>query len=326
MQVIEEMKRLSAPRAATTTPVPALAATATSSTRLGGRGSRRAAAALAATTGTATAAPVTALPTTDQRVGLLFDFDQLWYYASLPQSKRWDQPTWVTTWYGSLARLGLPIDILHPNRPWRRDPAVLVVPGLQMVDDAIVRALAEYAARGGHLVLTCRTATMDKTGQVFEGQLASPILDLIGGAIEAYDGLPDDVWGHIEMDGAKHRWGAWGELLYAEETTKVLARYADQFYKGAAAVIQRKHGQGTVTYCGVYAESSLTDAIVERVATTAKITSMNLPPRTQLLRREDHWVFMNYQDATVQAPAPVGAEFIVGDRRVEPAGVAIWRA
>ena len=215
--------------------------------------------------------------------------------------------------------------MLHPDRPWPGELAIVVVPGVQMVDDAFVRKIDEYASAGGQLILTCRTATMDKTGQLFEGPIAAPILPLIGGAVEAYDGLPEDVWANVELDGRKFRWGAWAELLYAQEESKIVARYADLFYKDAAAIIQHKRGGGMVTYCGVCGEAALTDALIDRIATTNRIQSLGLPPRTQLSRRDDHWVFVNFQDAAVDAPAPVDADFVIGARRVEPAGVAVWR-
>jgi beta-galactosidase len=260
----------------------------------------------------------------ETRAGIVFDFEQLWYYTSMPQSKRWKQPQWITSWYGALARLAIRVEALHPDRPWPADLPIIVAPGVQMVDDALIQKFNEYASGGGHLVLTCRTALMDRNGQLFEGPLAKPILPLIGGSIEAYDGLPEDVWGTIEMDGGKHRWGAWGDLLYAEETTKVLARYADQFYAGAAAVIQRKHGRGTVTYCGAYAEQSLCEAIIDRIAMSAKLAVTPLPPRVQLLRRGPHRILLNYQDKQIDAPAPKNARFVLGSRQVEPAGVAVW--
>ena len=262
--------------------------------------------------------------TNEVRAGIVFDFEQLWYYTSMPQSKRWDQKKWVTSWYGALARLAMRVEVLHPDRPWPSDLAMIVAPGLQMVDDALVKKFDAYASGGGHLVLTCRTALMDRHGQLFEGPLAAPILPLIGASIEAYDGLPEDVWGTVELDDVEHRWGAWGDLLYAEETTKVLARYADQFYASAAAVTQRRHGSGTVTYCGVYSEPSLCEHLCEKIATSAKIPVTVLPPRVQLLRRGGQKILLNYQDKTVEAPAPKTARFIVGARKVEPAGVAVW--
>jgi beta-galactosidase len=166
---------------------------------------------------------------------------------------------------------------------------------------------------------------MDKTGQLFEGALAKPILPLIGGSIEAYDGLPEETWGHVELDGKKYEWGAWGDLLYTEPETKTLAKYSDQFYAGAAAVIQRKHEKGVVTYCGVFGEEAFTDALAERIAGQAKLAVTPLPARVQLLRRGAYRILLNYTEKTVEAPAPPRTRFVVGTRKVEAAGVAVWK-
>ena len=259
-------------------------------------------------------------------IGLLFDFEQLWWFATLPQAKRWNQPYFLQLWYSAATRLGLDVKILHPKRDWPKEINFIVAPGLQMVDDEDVRKLHEFAANGqNHLVLTCRTALMDRTGQVFEGKTAHPILDLIGGEIETYDSLPEGRWGQVELDGKNHPWGVWGDLLYAEPDAKVIAKYADQFYAGAAAVIQcRRREGGAVTYCGVHGEESFTEALMEKLAAQAGLTTAPLPTRVQIIRRGSYRIALNYQDSTYNAPAPRGAKFIVGSRRMDPAGVAIW--
>jgi beta-galactosidase len=193
-----------------------------------------------------------------------------------------------------------------------------------MVDEALVQKWDDYANAGGNLVLTCRTGLMDRTGQVWEGPLAKPIVPLIGATIEAYDGLPDDTWGEVEMDGHKHTWGVWADLLYAEPTTKVLAKYSNQFYAGAIAATRNRRGNGTVSYCGVFAESPFIDAMLEKIATDAGLPVTVLPPRVHLLKRGSHRILLNYQDQPITAPAPVGTKFLVGSAKVEPAGVAVW--
>jgi beta-galactosidase len=194
-----------------------------------------------------------------------------------------------------------------------------------MFDKSLVKRFDEYASAGGQLILTCRTGLMDRTGQLWNGPLGQPILPLIGAQIEAYDGLPDDAWGTVEMDATKHRWQVWGDLLHAEPDTKVLAKYADQFYAGAIAATQKEHGSGIVTYCGVYAEPSFVDALVEKIARQANIPVTVLPSRVHLIERDGLKILLNYQDAPVEAPAPVGVKFVIGSRRVEPAGVAVWQ-
>src|SRR5260221_651514 len=93
-------------------------------------------------------------------------------------------------WYGAFSRLGLTVKVLRPGQEWPADLPVIVAPGLQMVDNVVIDQMTKYAATGGHLVLTCRTALMDRTGQFFEGPLAKPILPLIGGSFEGDDGRP----------------------------------------------------------------------------------------------------------------------------------------
>jgi beta-galactosidase len=258
-------------------------------------------------------------------VGLVFDFEQLWSFEVLPQTKRWDYARLVRLWYGAFARLGLGVRVLRPGQAWPSDLPIIVAPGLQMVDDETVDQMKAYAAGGGHLVMTCRTALMDRSGQFFEGPTAKPILPLIGGSIEAYDGLPDSTLGQVEMEGKKYAWGVWGDLLYGEAETRTLAKYADQFYAGAAAVIQNKYQGGTVTYCGVFGEEAFTDALAERIAGQAKLGVTPLPARVHLVRRGAYRFLLNYTTGTVDAPAPPKTRFVVGSRKVEPAGVAVWK-
>lgn len=274
----------------------------------------------------ANAAPaVTAPAEPPPSVGLVFDFEQLWWFKILPQSKRWDYARLVRQWYGAFSRLGLNVKILRPGQEWPANLAVIVAPGLQMIDNVVVDQMTKYVATGGHLVLTCRTALMDRSGQFFDGPLAKPILQLIGGSIEAYDGLPAGSLAQVEMDGKKYPWGVWGDLLYGEPETKTVARYADQFYAGAAAVIQNRYQGGLVTYCGVFGEEAFTDALAERIAAQSKIPTTPLPPRVQLLRRGAYRILLNYTTNVVEAPAPAKTRFVVGTRKVEAAGVAVWR-
>jgi beta-galactosidase len=257
--------------------------------------------------------------------GLVFDFDQLWYFKSLPQGRRWDYIKLVRQWYGALMRLGLSVRLLRPGMEWPKSLPMIVGPGMQMVDQADVAQMKDYAAGGGHLVLTCRTALMDRTGQLFEGPLGAPIVPLIGGTIEAYDGLPDGGAAMVEMDDKEYQWGVWGDLLYSEQETRILAKYSDQFYEGAAAVIQSKFEKGVVTYCGVFGEQDFTDALATKLAGQAGLPVKALAARVQLLRRGAYRILLNYSLGTVDAPAPPRTRFLVGTRKVEPAGVAVWK-
>ncbi|HWB53062.1 MAG TPA: beta-galactosidase [Tepidisphaeraceae bacterium] len=257
-------------------------------------------------------------------VGLVFDFDQLWNYDILPQARRWNQPAWLLSWYRALARLGLRIKVLQANQPWPTDLPMIVAPGLQMIDDHLMSQMNEYVKSGGNLLLTCRTGWMNRQGQLFEGPIAQPILKLIGGLIEAYDSMPEQTTGQIEMDNEKYSWSVWGELLYNEPRTKILAKYSDQFYDDVPAIIQNKIDSGTVTYCGVVPEQKLVNALVVKLATQFKLPASPLPDRVHVVRRGKYDILLNYQDKPVSAPAPKDAKFVIGAPKVDPAGIAVW--
>lgn len=273
---------------------------------------------------TAKVAPIGPTTAGSATVGLVFDFEQLWYYQTLPQARRWDYGKLLRQWYGAMTRLGLKVQILHAHRPLPTNLPMIVCPGVQMVSEGFVQGLSHYVKAGGNLVLTCRTALMDPTGQLFEGPLAAPILPLIGGMVEAYDGLTNGVTAKVELEDKLYDWSIWGDLLYAERDTKVLARYADQFYADAAAVIQKKHPKGTVTYCGVFAEQEFTSALTEQLARQFALPVTALPQRVQMCRRGAYHFCLNYQDVPYELSVPRSAKFVVGSKTVEAAGVAVW--
>jgi beta-galactosidase len=262
-----------------------------------------------------------------QTVGLVLDFDQLWYYVTLPQARRWNQPTWIHRWYAALTRLGVRIQILRPDSVWPNDLPLIVAPGLQMVDPPLINKFETYAKNGGNLVLTCRTGLMDRTGQLFEGPWGKPILPMIGATIDDYDSLRDDRFGQINFDNKQYRWGAWGDQLTAKDGTEVLATYADQFYAGAAAITRAPFGKGQVSYVGVFPEQSLIDAFVESLAEKigpSRLQTHALPTRIQLLTRGPYKIALNYNDKPHPTPAPRNAKFLIGSATLGPAEVAVW--
>jgi beta-galactosidase len=262
-----------------------------------------------------------------QAVGLILDFDQLWYFLSLPQAKRWNQSRWLASWYTALSRLGVAIQILRPGAEWPDDLPLIVAPAVQMVDDELMGRFDQYARTGGNLVLTCRTGLMDRTGQLFEGPLASPILPLIGATIDDYDCLREDQVGQINFEGKNFAWNIWGDQLTPKPGTQVLATYADQFYAGAPAITRASVGKGTVSYFGSFSEQPLVNAFVETLAKfigPKQLQSQILPARMQVLQRGPYRIALNYQDKPVVVPAGSSAKFLIGSRNLSPADVAVW--
>lgn len=258
-------------------------------------------------------------------VGMIFDAEQFWSFRASSHAARWNQNAWLRRWYAAFARLGLGIVVLRPGMELPTPLPIVVAPALQMIDPRQVDQLASFASSGGHLVLTCRSGLLDRRGQHWEGPTAAPILPLIGASIEACDAPPPGAAGHAEFEDKRFAWDTWGDLLYADDDTKVLAKFSDQFYAGAACITRRKLGEGTVTYCGVHGEAALIDLLAQRTAERAGLKMLHLPPRVHVVRRGGYQFLLNYSDHSVEVPAGAQARFLVGGSRIDPAGVAVWQ-
>ncbi|HEX8322876.1 MAG TPA: beta-galactosidase, partial [Tepidisphaeraceae bacterium] len=265
-------------------------------------------------------------PTPQARAGLVIDFDQFWWTKTLPQSKRWDQGELVAQWHQALSHMGLRVEVLQPGGVWPDGLQIVVAPGMQMVDDAYLTNLNNYVAGGGHLVLTARSALQDRNGQFFEAHRAKPISELIGGEVEAYDVMPEKTPGTIDLDGRSFEWEAWGDLLYAEEGTRVWAKYTNMFYSGAPAITHKRHGTGSVTYCGVFGKRDLASAVIEKLCVAEAISVKPLPDRVRILRRGRFNIALNFNDKPVVLPTLPNTTFVLGSRQLEAAGVAVWVA
>jgi beta-galactosidase len=195
-----------------------------------------------------------------------------------------------------------------------------------LVDAGLVQRWQDYAANGGHLVITCRTGQKDRRGHLWEGPWAAPILDLIGAKIKFYDTLPAPVAGKVEADGQAHGWFSWGEVLAPNEGTTALAHYADQYYAGGVAAVTRTLGRGTVTYVGVDTQDGALEAhLLRGVFDRAGVAVRNFAPDFLVDWRDGFWVATNFTEKTLPAPVPAGVTLLTGTREVPTAGVTVWQ-
>jgi beta-galactosidase len=189
-----------------------------------------------------------------------------------------------------------------------------------------VRKWTRYVEQGGHLVLTCRTGQKKRNGQLWEARWAEPIYSLIGAEIPFFDLLLDDGRGEVEMKGAAYPWNTWADALKPTGDTETLAKYANQFYAGQAAVTYRRLGKGSVTYIGVHTKDGrLEKDVLREVYRRAGIMTADYHEGVYVDWRDGFWVAVNYSSGAAQLRLPPGAQILMGSNPLKPADVLIWK-
>ena len=230
-------------------------------------------------------------------------------------------------YYNHLKRMGCTVTFVQEDDPF--DPDVypfMVVPAYQIANEKLISKWEKYVEAGGNLILTLRTAKKDKNGHLWKAHNQEPIWNLIGASIPEFDHLSARFPGRVEMDGEMHEWYRWGDWLKAETGTEVLARYADQFYKGTAAVTYRKVGEGSVTYIGVYTnDGELERQVMRKIYMENGVEVLDLPNYVFMEWRDGYWVAVNYSSKSVKIPMVENSSILIGEKILEPAGVTVWR-
>jgi beta-galactosidase len=161
---------------------------------------------------------------------------------------------------------------------------------------------------------------------LWEAPLAAPIHQLAGINSLYYDHLPHSLYGKVDFGSEEYAWNNWADVLTPAAGTDVWAVYADQFYKGAASVIHRRLGKGTVTYIGTDTDDGkLEKEVVRRVYTEAGVPTEDLPYGVVKEWRDGFYIALNYTSDIQEIVIPDEAEVLIGSARLEPAGVVVWK-
>jgi len=260
-----------------------------------------------------------------RNTAILWDLENFWSIDRQKQTYLWDAWNYPVRFLETAKSLGAPVSVISPAADLS-SYKFLIVPAYEMVDPGLVKKWKDYAAGGGHLIITCRTGTKDHQGHFWGEGWAAPLSDLIGAHIMATDMLPASARGDILMGTSHYSWNSWAELLAPDEKTEVVATYDNQFYKGRAAIIRHSVGKGSVTYIGVDANGDdLEKEVLRKIYADAGASTENYPPGVYVYWRDGFFIAVNYSSADYNMSLPAGARVLIGERILKPAGVLVWR-
>jgi len=255
---------------------------------------------------------------------IVWNLENYWTIDRQKQTFQWDAWNYPIKFMEITKSFGAPVDVI-PETANLFKYKVVIIPAYEMADSGLVKKWNEYAANGGQLIITCRTATKDRMGHFREAEIAAPISGLIGAHVKATDMLSGYAKGEIVMNSSKYNWNNWADLLQPENNTEVIASYNNQFYKGNAAVVKHKIGKGSVTYIGVDTDDSkLEKDILRNVYTEAGATIEDYLQGVYVYWRDGFYVAVNYSSDNYTMKLPVSAKILVGENVLKPADVLVW--
>lgn len=262
------------------------------------------------------AAELKAVPmqsTQPSKVALVFDYESKWMIDILPQGAGFDYHGLVFGFYCALRRLGMDVDVLPPTADFT-GRALVVVPTLSVVDTDFVRRVAASPAQ---FVFGPRCGAKTEHFAIPDTLPPGPLADLLPMRVWRVESLrPQDklpVLAGGQRIGCANRWR---DLVEPGGRVEVQATYAD----GHPAWL--RHGRlHAVTGCF---DAALLGQVIGDAAGRARLTTFELPEDLRMRRRGSLQFAFNRGPEPIEAPAPAGARFALGQRRIPPADVAAW--
>lgn len=246
-------------------------------------------------------------------VAIVVDHESDWLGQIEQQGRGYDYQKILTAWYGATRRLGLDVDFVAPGADLS-GYAMVLVPALALPTP---EAAARLQAAEGLVLIGPRSGAKTQDVTIPEGLAPGRLRPLVPIRVLAVETLRPDCPGAITIGNASYASGLWRETIEPGDCT-VLGRYED----GAPAMV--RHGK--VHYLATLVEDAALDAMVAAMAAEAGLDTTPLTGMLRIRRRGNLTFAINYGAEPAEAPAPEGAQFLLGSRTVGPRDLSIWRA
>jgi beta-galactosidase len=223
-------------------------------------------------------------------VVLLHDYESLWISEFQPHGRDWTYWKQFTLFYSVLRRLGVDVDIRHPDADLSGYSAI-IAPALQIVDaERADRLIA--AVDGATFVAGPRTGFRQATGQAQPDGQPGPLRDMLGYSLLNVDALRPEM--RVQVDDEEVM--IWAES-YDPVDAEVMFTYDDGPLKGQAAVVRK----GRAFSIGAFSPI-LIGRVLAHVLTEAGIPVTPLDEGLRVSRRGANTIWMNFNSDERRLP------------------------
>lgn len=241
------------------------------------------------------------------KIGILKEYDNIWdseldvWHGRIEWSSQ-------AAWFKVLQLNHTPFDFCFVDHMTVEDMSkyeVLVYPHAVILTQETVDKLTKYVEQGGILLMGCRAGYKDSTGRCVMLKLPGLVKELCGTDIPEYTYVaPDDGKAYADWNGTKLHADIFNDLLEAEGTGQVEARYEGTYYAGTPALISNEVGKGKVYYFGGAFSEETVKAFIDKLNIAEPYKDIiSLPQVCELAVREKNgreYIFvLNYSKEAV---------------------------
>lgn len=240
-------------------------------------------------------------------VALLFSYEAAWLFETQPQGRSFRYLELVFAFYSALRRLGLDVDILASDATLD-GYAMVVVPSLPILDDALVTRLATLDVP---VLFGPRSGSRTVDFQIPEGLPPGPLRTALPITVSGVESLRE---GLVEQ-GDGFEIACWFEHVDAAIEPEIIL-------KDGRGIVYRA---GSLRYLAGWPDEALLDRMVVKMALEVGLPTMPLP-RDLRLRRSGGLIFaFNYGQQPIDLTSITSDPLIIGTMLLAPAAVAAWR-
>lgn len=206
------------------------------------------------------------------QVAILYDYDNIQSWKIQQQSSAFDFTTELMRFYTVFYDANLMTDVISVDKDFS-SYKVLVLPVMQIIDEALVKRLKIFVAAGGVLIVGFRAATKNRDNNLNLLQKTSAFMnDLLGIFISESESLGLGKKASIvSIDGLHYsEVKVWRDMV--ESTgADVLYRYTEDFYQDKACVTSHSFGDGTAYYVGAGVSTDVLQRVLDEVRTKVSL-------------------------------------------------------
>ncbi len=157
--------------------------------------------------------------------------------------------------FEAAARHHLPYDMVYIDQPDAAEKLarypVAVYPHPTLMNEKRAELLRQYVENGGTLLVGCRSGYKDLTGQCVMLPQPGLLQPLTGSDVKDYTFTTfAEEESYAVLDGERIPAPVFNDVMEAVDGGEVLARYGTSYYRGEAALVEKKLGRGRALHWG----------------------------------------------------------------------------